>query len=123
MVRKVLSKTLFDFKLYQDTELFEKAYGYVSTYRLVKRKRSGCQLYIETTCPPCYHNLMNNYLERIPHNPIICGGQPVIRGTRVPVKTILASLSEGSTIGETLTSFPTVTEADVWAVVALKVSH
>lgn len=31
-VRKALRKTLFDFKLHQDTELFEKAYGYVKQY-------------------------------------------------------------------------------------------
>lgn len=61
---------------------------------------------------------MKSYTEHITRNPKVCGGQPVIRGTRVPVKTILASLSEGSTIGEILASFPTVTEADIWAVVA-----
>jgi len=31
-VRKALRKTLFDFKLHQDAELFEKAYGYVKQY-------------------------------------------------------------------------------------------
>lgn len=31
-VRKALRKTLFDFKLHQDAELFEKAYGYVRQY-------------------------------------------------------------------------------------------
>ena len=31
-VKKALRKTLFDFKLHQDTELFEKAYGYVRQY-------------------------------------------------------------------------------------------
>jgi type I restriction enzyme R subunit len=31
-VRKVLRKSLFDFKLHQDAELFEKAYGYVKQY-------------------------------------------------------------------------------------------
>ena len=31
-VRKALRKTLFDFKLHQDTELFDKAYGYVRQY-------------------------------------------------------------------------------------------
>ena len=65
-----------------------------------------------------YDNILKSYLERITRNPKICGGQPVIRGTRVPVKTVLASLAEGSTIGEILASFPTVTEADIWAVVA-----
>jgi type I restriction enzyme R subunit len=31
-VRKALRKTLFDFKLHQDAELFEKAFGYVKQY-------------------------------------------------------------------------------------------
>ena len=31
-VRKALRKTLFDFRLHQDAELFEKAYGYVRQY-------------------------------------------------------------------------------------------
>ena len=31
-VRKALRKTLFKFKLHQDAELFEKAYGYVKQY-------------------------------------------------------------------------------------------
>ena len=31
-VRKALRKTLFKYKLHQDKELFEKAYGYVMEY-------------------------------------------------------------------------------------------
>ena len=31
-VKKALRKTLFDFKLHQDTELFDKAYGYIKQY-------------------------------------------------------------------------------------------
>jgi type I restriction enzyme R subunit len=31
-VKKALRKTLFDVKLHQDTELFEKAYGYIKQY-------------------------------------------------------------------------------------------
>jgi type I restriction enzyme, R subunit len=31
-VRKALRKTLFKYKLHQDTELFEKAFGYVRQY-------------------------------------------------------------------------------------------
>ena len=31
-VRKALRKTRFDFKLHQDAELLEKAYGYVKQY-------------------------------------------------------------------------------------------
>lgn len=48
----------------------------------------------------------------------ICGGQPVIRGTRVTVRTILASLAEGATIDSILADFPTLADADVRAVIA-----
>ena len=54
----------------------------------------------------------------IVRNPDICGGEPVVRGARVPVRTILASLAEGAWIDEILTDFPTLTEAKVRAVIA-----
>lgn len=43
-------------------------------------------------------------------DPAICGGQWVIRGTRVPVRTILASLAEGAGIEDIRRDFPTVSE-------------
>ena len=30
----------------------------------------------------------------------ICGGEPVIKGTRVTLRTLLASLAEGATVNE-----------------------
>lgn len=56
-----------------------------------------------------------NFIVRDAH---ICGGQPVIKGTRVTLRTILASLAEGARIEEILQDFPTVTEEDVRAVIA-----
>jgi len=50
--------------------------------------------------------------------PKVCGGEPVIKGTRVTVRTILASLAEGASIQEILEDFPTLTERDVCAVIA-----
>lgn len=50
--------------------------------------------------------------------PDLCGGELVVKGTRVPVRTILASLAEGATTAEILTDFPTLTEASVRAVIA-----
>jgi len=44
-------------------------------------------------------------------DPAICGGEPVVRGTRVTVRTVLASLAEGMTIAEILRDFPTLDEA------------
>ena len=59
-----------------------------------------------------------NYTDYIVRDAKICGGQPVIKGTRVPIRTILASLAEGATIQQILDDFPTLTEDAVRAVVA-----
>ena len=48
----------------------------------------------------------------------ICGGEPVIRGTRVTLRTVLASLAEGASIEDILKDFPTLREEDVRAVIA-----
>ncbi len=59
-----------------------------------------------------------NYLDHIVRDPRICGGEPVIRGTRVTLRTLLASLAEGSTEAEILGSFPALKSDDVRAVIA-----
>ena len=58
------------------------------------------------------------YSDVIGRDPAICGGEPVVRGTRVTVRTILASLAEGAWIDEILADFPTLTETQVRAVIA-----
>jgi uncharacterized protein (DUF433 family) len=52
----------------------------------------------------------------------ICGGETVIRGTRVTVRTLLASLAEGATAEEIVADFPTVTPEAVRAVIAFAAS-
>lgn len=59
-----------------------------------------------------------DYQSRIIRDPQICGGEPVIKGTRVTIRTVLASLAEGASIDEILRDFPTLTEDDVRAVIA-----
>lgn len=61
---------------------------------------------------------MKHYQDRIARDPKIGGGAPVIKGTRVPVRTILASLAEGDRTEDILKDFPTLTEEDVRAVIA-----
>lgn len=48
----------------------------------------------------------------------IAGGDAVIKGTRVPLRTILASLAEGATVEQILGDFPTLTADDVRAAIA-----
>jgi len=57
----------------------------------------------------------NQYFER--HRET-CGGELVIKGTRVTVRTLLASLAEGASAEEILADFPTVTADALRAVVA-----
>jgi uncharacterized protein (DUF433 family) len=59
-----------------------------------------------------------NYQTYIIRDPAICGGEPVVKGTRVTVRTVLASLAEGMSIAEILRDFPTLDEAAVRAVIA-----
>lgn len=48
----------------------------------------------------------------------LCGGEPVLKGTRVTVRTVLASLAEGATVEEIVADFPTLTSDAVRAVIA-----
>lgn len=59
-----------------------------------------------------------NHIERIHRDPQICGGQPVFRGTRVLLRTVLASLAEGDTAEQILAAFPTLKPEDVQAAIA-----
>ena len=58
------------------------------------------------------------YNERIVRDPQICAGQPVFNGTRVILRTVLASLADGDSIEEILEAFPTLKAEDVRAAIA-----
>jgi uncharacterized protein (DUF433 family) len=58
------------------------------------------------------------YHQYIVRDPKVCGGDPTVKGTRVTVRTLLASLAEGDTVEELLKDFPTLKEEDIRAVVA-----
>jgi len=58
------------------------------------------------------------YEERIVRDPKICGGEPVFKGTRVTLRTVLASLATGDTTQEILASFPSLKPEDVQAAIA-----
>jgi len=54
----------------------------------------------------------------IERQPQVCGGEPVIKGTRVTVRTIFASLAEGASVDEIVADFPTVPREAVQAMIA-----
>jgi uncharacterized protein (DUF433 family) len=64
------------------------------------------------------HKMTVNYQPYIIRDPAICGGEPVVKGTRVTVRTVLGSLAEGMTVAEILLDFPTLDENSVRAVIA-----
>ena len=62
--------------------------------------------------------IIAQYGERIIRDLKVCGSEPVFRGTRVPLRTVLASLAEGDTVEQILADFPTLTPEDLRSAIA-----
>jgi uncharacterized protein (DUF433 family) len=56
--------------------------------------------------------------QRIVRDPKICGGEPVFKGTRVTLGTVLGSLAAGDTSEAILADFPSLTPEDIQAAIA-----
>jgi uncharacterized protein (DUF433 family) len=63
-------------------------------------------------------NNQKNYEGRILRDKKICRGEPVFKGTRVTLRTVLASLASGDSIEEILADFPSLKAEDVHAATA-----
>ena len=61
---------------------------------------------------------LKGYEERIIRDSGICGGEPVFKGTRVTLRTVLASLAGGDSAEEILADFPSLKSEDVQAAIA-----
>jgi len=61
---------------------------------------------------------LKTYEERIVRDKGICGGEPLFKGTRVTLRTILASLAEGDSVEEILKDFPSLKPEDIQAAIA-----
>ena len=57
------------------------------------------------------------YHERIEINPSVCDGQPVVRGTRIPVAAILKQLTSGESFNNIREAFPDLTDDDIRAAI------
>ena len=55
---------------------------------------------------------------RIVIDPEVCGGRPIIAGTRMRVSDILDALASGDTIDELLADFPYIAREDINACLA-----
>ena len=58
------------------------------------------------------------YKEYFIRDPGTCGGETILKATRVTLRTVLASLAEGATIEEIMEDFPTLSEEHVRAAIA-----
>ena len=63
-------------------------------------------------------NKGGRYEDRILRDPAICGGEPVFRGTRVTLRTVLASLAAGDGPEDILSDFPSLQAEDIKAAIA-----
>jgi len=53
--------------------------------------------------------------DRIEIHPRVCGGKPVIRGTRIPVSIILEQLAEGLSWPDVVRNYPELRPEDIQA--------
>lgn len=60
----------------------------------------------------------NGYGEHIIRDKRICGGEPVFKGTRVTLRTVLASLAAGEKVETILEQFPTLKAKHVRAAIS-----
>ncbi len=59
-----------------------------------------------------------NWKDRVTVDPQVCHGKACVKGTRVMVSVILDNLAEGVERAEILSSYPSVTSADIDASIA-----
>jgi uncharacterized protein (DUF433 family) len=67
-----------------------------------------------TGVDPCH----DQFSDRIVRDPHVCGGEPTFKGTRVLLRTVLASLGAGDSAEEILEDFPTLTKEHLRAAIA-----
>ncbi len=63
----------------------------------------------------CESVMFSSVKQRIEINPRVCGGQPIIKGTRVPVASLLEQLAAGESWESLMRGYPELTRADIQA--------
>ena len=61
---------------------------------------------------------LKKYEERIVRDRDVCGGEAVFKGTRVTLRTVLASLAARDSADEILADFPSLKPEDIRAAIA-----
>jgi uncharacterized protein (DUF433 family) len=57
-------------------------------------------------------------LQRVAVDPNVCGGKPVIRGTRVPIAVILDGMAEGLSAEQIIEHYPHLSIDDIYGALA-----
>ena len=65
-----------------------------------------------------FNSHLGEFTERIVRDTEVCGGEPVFKGTRVTLRTVLASLAEGDSPETILAAFPILKPEDLQAAIA-----
>ncbi len=52
-------------------------------------------------------------LDRITATPGVCGGQPTVRGLRIPVGLIIRHIAQGQSVAQVLEEYPELEAEDV----------
>ena len=63
----------------------------------------------------CVAGSVPGMMDRIEINPRVCGGQPVVKGTRISVAVLLEQLAGGEAWDSILRGYPELTRADIEA--------
>ena len=61
---------------------------------------------------------MSDASEWIVRDSAICGGQPVLRGTRVLLRSVLGNLAQGQSVEAIREDYPSLTQEHIWACIA-----
>jgi uncharacterized protein (DUF433 family) len=64
------------------------------------------------------HDNSKKIENRVIRDPGICGGETVFKGTRVTLRTVLASLADGDSVEQILEDYPSLKSDDVHAAIA-----
>jgi uncharacterized protein (DUF433 family) len=59
--------------------------------------------------------MKNEFMSRIFSDPDLRGGEPCIKGTRIPVSVIVASVAQGLTRQDIIREYPQLKDADITA--------
>jgi len=59
--------------------------------------------------------MKNEFIARISSHPDLRGGEPCIKGTRIPVSVIVASVAQGLTRQDIIREYPQLMDEDITA--------